>query len=330
VSAYEEAVQAREHALQVNIAWQNHQGMEGEDSDSELMVEEPPHVPDEPVKPTPAKPKLLLCLPELIEQFSDEISRFSTRFKVYRYYGDHRTSAKHIQINGKLTKHHPVFSGKDENSSIFVVTSLSTLRTRHGPAALKTWRINHKGWSSIQADAVSKDLDPEWEYSLAGPFDFLTVDEAHILKNEDSQSHITVSWLNVRFLIMATATVLSNSVKDFAGYIKFIELGDNLWSADNLRKWNFKPNANPYTLPDNHPASVLRLTARAVNTWITAENADDTKVGFYLATIWKKVMIRRTYASPNPRFLRSTRAAMVRRVKIVQIDDFRILKDGSL
>ncbi|PQE30459.1 hypothetical protein CJF32_00009252 [Rutstroemia sp. NJR-2017a WRK4] len=262
VSAYEEAVQARDHALQANIAWQNHQEMEGEDSDSELMVEEPLHVSKEPIKPIPAKPKLLLYLLELIDQSVDEISRFSTRFKVYPYYTSHRKSAKKQEAN----KTPPYLVPKEDKSDVVVVTSLITPCTRHGPASLKAWRINHKDWSSIQADA-----DPEWEHSLAGLFDFLTVDEAHILKNEDSQSHITVSWLNVRFLIMATATVLSNSVKDFTGYIKFVEVDDTLWSAENLKKWDFKPNENPYTLPDNHPASVLQPPARALNTWTTAK-----------------------------------------------------------
>ncbi|KAF7952093.1 uncharacterized protein EAE97_001590 [Botrytis byssoidea] len=73
-----------------------------------------------------------------------------------------------------------------------------------------------------------------------------------------------------------------------------------MWSRENLTKWGLidRGNFNPFTLADDHPGAALRL--EAVERWITGAKQDNRNSGHYLSKIWKEVMIRRTYASPNP------------------------------
>ncbi|KAM0123353.1 hypothetical protein ACHAP3_011196 [Botrytis cinerea] len=281
-------------------------GSSDNESPCPMLVDGNPHqVPEEPLKPAPPRPKMLIVLPELIEQWATEIRNLSSDFQVYIYHGDERThrSGTHRKIAGKLTRRHPIFNGEESNSRVVVITSLVTLRNRHGPTALKVFRLTKQRLTEQQAKSCLTVNDPQWEFNLAGLFEYITVDEAHILKNADTMAHNAVTWLEPTFQILATATVLSNRIEDFGGYMKFIETDKNLWNDENLTKWGLaeRGDFNPFTLPDDHPGAVLRLTQRAVERWITGPKKDNRNSGHYLSKIWKKVMIRRTYASPNPR-----------------------------
>lgn len=265
---------------------------------------DPPEEPERPIKPPPAKPKMLIVLPELIEQWAAEINMASQDFTTYIYHGDERQakSGHHRKIQGKLTRTHDIFNGAERNARVVVITSVITLRARHGPSALKLHRTSRLGHSSVAAQAMLEVNDPNWEYNLEGLFEYVTIDEAHVVKNADTMSHKTVTWLKPHFLLMATATVLSNRIEDFGGYMKLMEPEEDLWTNENLNKWGVEYSVNPYILPDNHPATVLRFTSRAVERWITGDKKDLKTTGVYLEKIWSKVMIRRTYASPNPQF----------------------------
>jgi hypothetical protein len=71
------------------------------------------------------------------------------------------------------------------------------------------------------------------------------------------------------------------------------------WSNDNPHRLRVTRKVNPYELEDDHPACCLRLTARVVEKIVTGLKTDKSKAGVYLRKIWNKVMIRRTYASPD-------------------------------
>ncbi|TGO09118.1 hypothetical protein BTUL_0178g00040 [Botrytis tulipae] len=135
-------------------------------------------------------------------------------FQVYIYHGDERQlrSGTHKKIAGKLTRRHPIFNGEEKNSRVIVITTLVTLRNRHGPSALKTFRLTKKNFTDQQAKDHQTINDPEWEFNLAGLFEHLTVDEAHTLKNANTMAHTAVSWLDPRIQILATAIVLSNRI----------------------------------------------------------------------------------------------------------------------
>ncbi|KAF7951602.1 hypothetical protein EAE96_006905 [Botrytis aclada] len=210
-------------------------------------------IPDIPIRPAPAKPILLIVLPELIQQWAAEIKSFSEDFKVLIYHGDERTAnfGSHAKIsakstNGKLTRDHTIFNGEEENGRVVVITSVGI----HGEAG--------------------KDLitvyDPDWKYNLEDLFDHINVNGAHILKNCDTMAHQTVAWLKPKFSILATATVFSNCVEDFRGYMSLIEMEEEIWTQDNLERWGVDATVNPYTLPNNHAALVLRFTAKTVDT----------------------------------------------------------------
>lgn len=94
--------------------------------------------------------------------------------------------------------------------------------------------------------------------------------------------------------------MLPNSIEDFNGYMHFIDMNRDLWEADKLLSWGVTKDVNPYTLPDDHPAAILRMTTQAVVRFITGENARKKSAGFYLQKVWAKCLIRRTYASEDP------------------------------
>lgn len=53
--------------------------------------------------------------------------------------------------------------------------------------------------------------------------DVLIVDEAHLLKNSDSERYAEISKLNSKFVLLASATPLQNSVKEFLSQLKLMD-----------------------------------------------------------------------------------------------------------
>jgi hypothetical protein len=290
---YDEQYEAREAALA------DQEELEAQ-PDYEPGITRDFRIPLEPERLPPAKPLLLIILPELIEQWAHEIRRFSSKFRPVIYHGDKRSQGAIPKVDGLLSKASPYFNGDDKNGRVIIITSLGTLVARHGPGKLKSFRVDKKGWSSQAAKDSLLDADPEWESDLSNCFDIITIDEAHTIKNPESQAHATIAWLNASFHILATASVLPNGIQDWDGFMKFVDIGRNLWSDENLARWNVTKNVNPFELADNHPAAKLRLTSKAVEAFITGETAKKAKSGFYLQKIWTKCLIRRTYASADP------------------------------
>ncbi|TGO53908.1 hypothetical protein BOTNAR_0282g00010 [Botryotinia narcissicola] len=108
------------------------------------MIDDNPYqVPEEPFKSAPPKPKMLVVLLELIEQWATEIKNLSSDFQMYIYHGDERESRSgtHKKIAGKLTRRHPISNGEEKSSRVMVISALITLRNRHGPSASKTWQV---------------------------------------------------------------------------------------------------------------------------------------------------------------------------------------------
>lgn len=221
-------------------------------------------------------------------------------FKPMVYHGDKRIVMLKIapKITGNLDSRHKIFDKREENYHYIVVTSLPTLQARHGPSELRNHRMRN-GWSRNEASAKYHDQDINWHLDLAEKFSIITIDEAHAIKNEATASHSTVRWLKPQFTILAKASVLPNRVTDFQGYMNFIQADPSLWTK--LEALGVNDKVNPYTLPDGHQAAVLQMTYRAMERFII-NATDSTLAGLYLRKVWRKCMIRRTYASPNPRF----------------------------
>ena len=266
------------------------------------------HTPQtlEPVVLPPAKPILVILLPDLIEQWADETKKFCPRFNPIIYHGDKRAkkASIHSRIEGILSRDDDIFNGNEENGNIIVLTSMATLVRRHGPNALTSYRTSEKGYSKDAASNIKYNLDDDWRHSLANCFDIVIIDEAHVIKNPETLAHTTVTWLNAHFTLLATASILPNSIHDFDEYIKLIENNDNLWDPLNLEAMGVDRDVNPYTLPDEHPAICLRMTAHAVANFITdrAKPKYKDKAGYFISKIWARCMVRRTYQSPDPRY----------------------------
>jgi hypothetical protein len=251
-------------------------------------------------KEGPALPVLLLLPFELIKQVAGEFRLFSLKFKLLIYYGDRKLN--HLltfpKIN-KLKRSSSVFNGAAENRFTVIISTTGTMRERHGPAKLRDHRLK-RGWTAEAAEKAMSIPDRTWADDLAGCFHTVVVDEAHTLKHSESHSNITVRWLDAKFHILSTASVLPNGIKDWAGLMRFVDSGEDHWTAENMAKWNINGDFNPYTAGDNHPAAVLCLTNRASQRYITGEDADEDIGAIYVSRIWEKCLIRRTYYSPDP------------------------------
>ena len=81
------------------------------------------------------------------------------------------------------------------------------------------FRTSENGFSKLDAQKVQKVMDDTWIYNIEGCFDVVIIDEAHVVKNPETASHIAVTWLKAQFILLATASVLPNSIQDFTGYI---------------------------------------------------------------------------------------------------------------
>jgi SNF2 family DNA or RNA helicase len=269
-------------------------------------VEERTPPPAAPAVLPPARPTLVILLPDLVKQWAREVRNFSSRFRPMIYHGDKRPkkSSSFERIDGVLSRHDTIFNGDEKNRNIIVLTSLATLVHRHGPNALIGYRTSTKGYSKAAATDIKYVMEDDWVHNLANCFDIVIIDEAHVIKNPETMSHTAVTWLNAKFTLLVTASVLPNSIRDFDGYIKFIENNNNLWDPTSLQAMGVDKNVNPYTLPDTHPAVCLRLTAHAVTKFITdranTKDKDKDKAGYVLSKVWAQCMIRRTYQSPDP------------------------------
>lgn len=218
------------------------------------------------------------------------------------YHGDKRTrkASKHERIEGLLSKTDEIFDGSEAKGYKIVLTSLATLVHRHGPSALMGFRTSEKGFSKPDAAKILEVMDNTWTHNLEGCFDIVIIDEAHVVKNPETASHLAVTWLKAEFVLLATASVLPNSIQDFAGYIRFIENDNTLSQPEKLAAIGVDKDINPFILPDNHTAVALRLTSIAVEKFITSTSKHKDQAGHYLSKIWAQCMVRRTYASPDP------------------------------
>lgn len=93
-------------------------------------------------KPVPrAKPTILLMLRNLINQWKDEILKFTNPFKVIIYYGaGKKTGADGVEyFKGKFTRESDLFNGDEANADTLVISAYTTWGARHGPRVQRRW-----------------------------------------------------------------------------------------------------------------------------------------------------------------------------------------------
>lgn len=88
-------------------------------------------------------------------------------------YYDHKwasISSAVSKVDGLLTKHALYFDGSEDNAKTVIITSLLTVVARHGPATLRSYRINKRNWTPNAATTAIHVLDPDWDYNLSSLF----------------------------------------------------------------------------------------------------------------------------------------------------------------
>lgn len=92
-----------------------------------------------------------------------------------------------MKVKGKLPRKHEIFNGSEKNARTLVITSLITLRHRHGPSALKLYRTSKLGFTTRQAQDIMAINDPEWLYNLEGLFVSLCFQRSMLVANNSNR-----------------------------------------------------------------------------------------------------------------------------------------------
>ncbi|KAI9872234.1 MAG: hypothetical protein M1830_001879 [Pleopsidium flavum] len=226
----------------------------------------------EPELQARAKPSLIIVPVKLIDQWIDEIHRIVPEFTVYKYHGDRRAKpiGKEVIIGKVLKKNSFLFSGSPDNAQSLIITSYGTLAARHGVKAQFHWRTVSGQWNAVNATRKNKEYDNIWPSGLGQLFNTVVLDEAHSIKNEDTDINTAVSWLDSDFHLFLSATPLLAGSKDFGGFLKIIEPhdADQLWTPQNLSNLGLSKDVNLYTLDEDHSGAILCVIMHAAREFV--------------------------------------------------------------
>lgn len=234
-------------------------------------------------KPHPkAKPTLIVVPASLIVQWEDEIASMTDQLTVYTYHGDARKRERSCSIDGILSKDHKVFQ---DGRRVVILTSITTLTLRHGQSAIREYQGSYK--SRPKTRSVKSPV-------LDDCFGLVVIDEAHVLRNRNSQNTHMCQSLNAEFYLLLTATPFFNSLHDFKGYAELIlqdgEINVSGPQCDALFKDNQLGTSEHRVLC--HPT--------IIDEFIFGEGVSAQKAGIYMRKILVFCMLRRTIKSRIP------------------------------
>lgn len=226
----------------------------------------------------------------LIEQFCGELRKFAPDLKILIYHGDSRAKrrAGNKVINDTLTTSSAIFSGEEAIKNTVVMTTISTLDSRHGPQVLKVWRLKQKDTTTKQAVELYNTPNFKCPALIPSRFDTVVVDEAHCLKRPDSSYSQVVQWLQPNFTLLATATPAMNSNNDWEGYLPFVQPRPG--HAPGVAT-----PGNPYLTDSQAPVSSILDPVKA-NEYIFS-NRDQLQKGAFLRALQEQCSISRTYTT---------------------------------
>ena len=270
-----------------------------------------------------ALPTLILMPKVLINQWKDEILRFTDRFKILVYYGvaKHNDDARLLYHKGVLTKASPLFNGSHENSDVIILSSYTTWGTRHGPKKQWKWLTQicaeQNNTTTKEADKRLKEgnADYNWPveqcpFQLSGQFERVILDEGHEIRNLSKENGIAVLYTNARYRHIMTGTPIVNDLSEFGNLMLFLQ-NKSFHDEPYLRNLGFEPvnsrsafqkiidNFDPWSVPDDDARSELRLSKEALDTWVfdKQKGLSMAEIGSRLTGLFRHIMVRRSYAS---------------------------------
>lgn len=248
-------------------------------------------------KPVPnGKPFLAVVPPNLVDQWFNEIRSVTKRLSVYLYYGDQRkhSATSSYFISDKLTPSHFLFDGKPKNGRAIILTSYQTLAARHGPAAVKAWCETEK----MPFDAGHPQMPANFPYRLTGCFGTTVFDEAHSLRNPESNLSLTAHWLESDFNLLISGTLFYSGISDMKGYAPLL-FKTASWSMESIHGHGLDGAAGLFSIAVGHPLEPMLCTADALNFALDKENTPEQS-GALIRRILSLLLVRRTLSSQIP------------------------------
>jgi hypothetical protein len=259
-----------------------------------------------------AKPTLLIVPPNLVNQWIKAIQGFTADIIIKVYHGARNRSFEGLEYIDRLTQDHPLFCSTREESvaRTVIISTYLTLTCRHGPTALRNYRIRRTmqetpDLKKSDAKKLVEKLwpfdtpDRSWECDLCDRFERVILDEGHEIRNESTRSWITIRWLNCTYKIIVTATPTLNSISDFVGLMGMLEPNDDIWNSDNLRDLGVTnlDEFDPWKLSEEDPAHILRFTARGLRDYVFDAKLTKEEIGLRMRHVFKKCLLKRSYGA---------------------------------
>lgn len=166
------------------------------------------------------------------------------------------------------------------NEYDIIVASYSAMTARHGQLRIEQW---------ASQNATRPVID--CPLNLQGLFAVLVLDEAHLVKNTESKRARMALNMKPAKTILLTGTPADNRVADLKGLLSLFNT-ENLWLELGVPE-----TFNPFKVDDDDERSILRVTLRAFDNFIEPLHDAPHKQAKYLKLLYRKIMLRRTYAT---------------------------------
>jgi SNF2 family DNA or RNA helicase len=276
----------------------------------------------------PPRATLIIMPAYLIEQWVDSITRFSDDFRVLVYHGSAKGSNVHkAQLQADTLCRADLLNGHEDWARTLIVTSYQTMTARHGRKSIKQsikvlLQTQRPDLTSVErnkeAERMLQDADstsplPLLPQNLRQCFERVILDEAHEVRNQETQNSWTIQNLRAQNNILLTATPFINTVEDIAGLVKILRPDeDELWRKENLKKLGviltddtgqeqetIDPDCfNPWTLDDpSEPGYDLRWTSISLRHHIFSQKSTLAEKGAVMRPIFKEFILKRGYPS---------------------------------
>jgi hypothetical protein len=219
----------------------------------------------------------------LCHQTADELSRLSSKLKIYHVGGDKRlANNRYSVVDDFPDENDPVWDPENASSIRKVyVMSYSLAAMHYGPQAL--WAAIRKdperfcrergiNFATFDFHAYSSNAEnlPDhvwkgWIRSLSGKIAYLFADECQDGCRNASSYWRTLRWMHAKSIILMSGYPAPRGMEDFGSYIRLLERPELTDEEDDLKEANAKLLAaggtptfvpgvdNPYLLPDTDP-----------------------------------------------------------------------------